>query len=228
VFNELLGDIANRFQTWLQASNTGTLVTNNRKDYINRAQRWLQNERVWDDQVRATSLTVSSGYASLPSDMVSLVAVAWDQDSDGKPEWYYYRDGDQGRGYRIVPTHTKAAGTSWQIQMFTGWPYTPNMCLYQKKLEDFEDTGTEYSFFPGELLLRVAQLIRQEEYNPKDYAVIKLSVKDLLKKYKGMQYQNPSMKRDVLDNNGNKIVLESQSLNGRTTVTSFRENGMDS
>ena len=230
MFNETFSDIANRFQLWAQTKNAGTLIANTRKDYLNRAQRWLQLERAWDAQVVSTSLTVSNSYASLPTDLISLVAIGYDQDGDGKAEWYYYKDGTRGHGYRLVPTHTKAAGTTWQIQLFTGWPYVPNLVLYQEKLDDFEDTGTEYSLFPGELLIRVAQMIYQGEYEKDNnkYNRLHNDVLNLLKKYEGMQYQNTEMRRDVLDDNGNPIHLESYTLSGSShSEPSWIENSRD-
>jgi len=229
-FNETFSDIANRFQTWSQADNVGTLVTNNRKDYLNRAQRWLQQERDWDGQVEQTSLTVRNSYASLPSDLVSLVAVGYDQEGDGKAEWFYYKSGRRGHGYRLVPTFTKAAGLSWQIQLFSGWPYVPNLVLYQKRLEDFEDSGTEYSFFPGELLLRVAQMIRQGEFEKGSdkYNRISRDVDVLLKKYIGLQFQNNEMRRVIVDDNGNPIHIDAYSLTGgKQKQPSWIENSRD-
>ena len=75
VFNEVFSDIANRFETWLQSNNAGRLVANNRKDYINRAQRWLQLEKPWEGLVVDSSITISNGVASLPPEFISLIAL---------------------------------------------------------------------------------------------------------------------------------------------------------
>lgn len=216
MFNEVFSDIANRFQTWLQANNVGNLVVNNRKDYLNRAQRWLQIEKPWEGLVVDTSITINNGVASLPSDFISLIALGHSINSDGRIDWYYYRDSYGSSGYRPVSTFSKYSGQTWSLKFFTGYPYQPNICRYQKKLDDFVDTGVEYSFFPGELLLKVGQLLRIEDYEPegRDYNTTKIAIDRLLKKYKNMEYQNNKMVFNTLDDNGNVLSFDSHSLDG--------------
>ena len=216
MFNELFADIANRFELWSQANNAGSTIANSRKDYLNRAQRWLQLEKPWEGLVTDSSLTITDGIAPLPNDYITLVTLGYSVNSDSKINWYYYRDADGGEGYRPVPTFSKSTGLSWTLHFFTGYPYQPNICRYQKKLDDFEDTGVEYSFFPGELLLKVAHLLRIEDYEPegKDYNTVKIAIDRLLKKYKNREYQNNKMSLEVLDDYGNKLQFSNTTLNG--------------
>ena len=120
-------------------------------------------KKIWECQVIDTTLTISNGYASLPSDYLSLVALGYSHNNDGKIDWFYYRNTNRAKGYRVVSTPSKSSGLSYQLQFFTGYPYTPNILRYQKRLDDFEDIGTEYCVLPGELLFAVAKMLRFED-----------------------------------------------------------------
>ncbi|HUT00622.1 MAG TPA: hypothetical protein VMY59_09925 [Candidatus Thermoplasmatota archaeon] len=230
MFNEVFRDVANRFQTWLMTHNVGTLVENARKDYLNRALMWLELQKQWECQVTDTSLTVSGGIASLPSNFLSMISIGHSHQNDGKIDWFYYNNSLRPQGYRLIPTGSRLTGYSYNIKFFNGYPFTPNILRYQKKFELFEDNGVEYIPLPGELLYEVAKLLRIEDiaHDGDKYAMSRRSVDLLLKRYEALQYKNTIMKREVLDNNGTPITIDSNTLcGGGSARGGFVENGTD-
>jgi len=216
MFNELIADSMDRFQIWIGNKNVSTTITNLRKHYYNRAQKQLEMEQAWDEQVVQETLTLTGNQATIPTNALRVVAVGHDYDGDKKPDWYYFNQADQGRGYSIIPNFSKATGRSNTLYLYIGFPYTINAFRYQKALEDFEDSGDEYSFFPTELLFSTAQLIRAKEKNakPSEYNTILIEQQRLLKNFKSAQYQNMSFKRSVNSHYGQRIEIDAVDLTG--------------
>jgi hypothetical protein len=231
MFDDTLEEYANRLELWLGSANVGSKITNLRLHYLNRALEQLQIHRPWEDQIAETSLTVTNKQATLPSDMLRILAVGYDNNSDKKAEYYYYSQAEASKGYTIIDSFTKAAGHSKVLHLYEGAPFEINLLRYQKRLEKYTDTGTEYLFFPGELLLKTAQLIAVEERGPgsKEYTSIHNSQKLLLREYEqAFQYQNQGFNRSIMGIDGRIIKLDNITLSGSDVreVPKF-DNGTD-
>ena len=212
-------ELRKRLSDWLRS--TGGDVTNLPLDLLNRAQNWLTEYRRWTDMMVSAELTAVSGETNsfyLPSDMAAFTMIFYDSDSDGKPEKYYYRHARHDDGYEITDTFDKSTGHSWVVKFYTTPSYTPK-AYYQRKLVDFtnDEVNTQYSFFPGELLLRTAQLIHIEEtgLTGTEVQVIINSQKGRLKDYAQAHHNvNNDLRMEINDDSGSKIKAESMDLTG--------------
>ena len=224
MFNETYLEISNRFKSFLQASSIGTLLPDVAKDYLNRAQRWLQLETPWTGLVVDTPLTIIDFIATFPSDFISLVSLGHSIIDDGKINWYYYRDAAGYEGYTLIPVFSKDVGMVWKAKFSGSYPYSPNVCRYQKKLSDFTATGTEYSFFPGDLLFAVAKYLRIIDYNPNgaDYKTHTVEIERLLKNCKKLQYQNNKIEWVTLGRDGMPVDYKTMNLTG--SYSSYQSN----
>lgn len=223
--SELFYDIKNRLNDWLRI--TGGDVSNRPLDLLNRAQNWLTEYKRWTDMMHRVELTPVAGSSTqftLPSDMASFTIVNYDSDSDGKPDKYYYRHARHHDGYEITDNFDKSTGHSWVITFYLAPEYTPEV-YYQKRLEDFVDYDTaaehtanpQYTFFPGELLLRAAQVIHIEETGlvSAEVQIIQNSLKNLLENYEQAHHNvNNDLRMEILDDSGERVWNEASSLMG--------------
>jgi hypothetical protein len=127
--------------------------------------------------------------AALPSDYGLLIHCYADTDSDGKPDYYYFKDGELIDGFKLVPNFSKSSGHSFSIQFFQS-PLEPLYIDYQTALENFTGEGTEYSFFPKNLLFRKMQHLRCLDKGMLDeWKALSAEFKDELGRFKS-QHQN--------------------------------------
>lgn len=206
----------NRMNDWMKHIATGANITDRTLDLANRAQDWLIMYKPWSDLVKTQALTVTDNQADFPSDFARMVHCNWDSDADGKPEGYFYNLGPSNKGYIVENTFTKAGGHSRVIKFFNTLGVDPIM-KYVYKLDDFAGTGTEYSFFPGELLLRTAQLLHIEEkgLSKIEYDMIYRSHNRLLTNYtQAHHYVNQELNRRINDSLGNEIIMQDVDLMG--------------
>ena len=97
LYTETYADVLARFKEWMtDRDNVGDYVADIALDYINRANQTLWGRAFWDDLMAHQALTLSGAVATLPSDYGRIYCVYHDQDADGKPDWYYYKDGRYG------------------------------------------------------------------------------------------------------------------------------------
>lgn len=182
---------------------------------INRAQDELWMYRAWDYLCKYQSLTLSSLTATLPSDFGGRICrIYCDTNSDNKPDRYYHKDGPVDSGYKIVDTFATATGHSVAITFFSTPPSTPVM-VYPAILSDFAGTGTEYTYFPADLLIATAQKIHIEEADlvGNEYQAILNRQAQLLRDYEqSHQYQNVELVMRQLDESGLEIENESYDL----------------
>ena len=224
LFSDTYTTIANRFKNWLQQSNEGAVyVADLALDYANRAQDSLEMEasRGWNyltaDRV-ALTLGGSTGLeCTLPTDCGVLLAVYHDANGDYKPDMYFYKDGKIVAGFQFTDTFAPTTGHARKIKFYyapTGVPY----CRYQKILADFTGTGTEYSFFPGQLLLLEMQRQRCIEKGLlNEYKSIDAEYTKQLRKFKE-QHQNcaEAMEIDINDANGLPVSIPEYGLGAGT------------
>lgn len=162
LFKDTFEDIATSFNSWVDSDITdATYVSNLVLEYANRAQESLLSEAAlgWQYLTKTVQLSLSGLTAALPSDYGLLINCYADTDSDGKPDFYYFKDGELLEGFKLLPNFTKSAGHAFSIQFYQN-PLEPLFIDYQTALEDFTGEGTEYSFFPHNLIFRKMQHLR--------------------------------------------------------------------
>ena len=217
IYTETYTEVSNRFKEWMtDRDNTGDYVTNISLDYINRARQVLSEKTFWDDLMKHSDLTVASRIATFPSDYGRTYGMYHDADGDDKADWHYYKDGKYDKGYKLIRNYDKTTGSTFTATFYRAPDYTP-ILLYQVSLANFVGSGTEYLFFPAELLLKQAQILYKEDADDLggDYDRIINSFKQLLMEHKaGHQFSNPDYVMEQNDATGNLVQNEDYSLDG--------------
>lgn len=224
-------ELANRLNDWLRVSNAGANVGNRALDLLNRAQEDLTMHRAWNDMLYDVALDVTDYIAALPSDMARIVEVFYDTDSDGKKEGGWYHRGPRNKGFKIITSGDKDLGYTYKIRFYQTLGQSP-ILRYQKKLDDFEDfedhsENVQYSFFPGELLIRAAQNIHIIEtgLTGAEMAVIQRDYDKQIQKYeKAHDWYTVQLRRKPVDIYGRETYIENINLSGNY---SYGENNND-
>jgi hypothetical protein len=219
--SDLFSDIKNAFLDWMDdQDNTGGNVSDTALLTLNRAQDNLERYDCWDDLVAEAAVTLGGTdgrTANLPSDLGEVIAVGIDTNGDGKWDHYYYRDStDVSDGYKIRYTFAKATGYAGTIQFLCTPQNTPKI-RYKSKLTDFTGSGTEYSFFPFDLILAEAQYIHATESGiaTNDLPAIEKRRKELLRDYRQEhQYKNNDMRSVQNDFRGYPVSNDGYSMTG--------------
>lgn len=208
--------IENRLLEFIPNDPAGDNVTNLPLDLINRARDELCLHRKWSGLRKKATLTLSGKTATLPTDCGEIISVFHDTDSDLLPEYRYYQDSAKSdNGYEKTVTYDKDVGMSETITFYTVPSHTPQI-RYRAVLPDFVGTGTEYLFFPGELLLSKAKQLGMEdngitsdgEYDRLESRVDKL-MKDFIHAH---QNENIEPIMEILDAKGSLLDEESYDL----------------
>lgn len=214
-------NIKNAFLDWMDDSdNTGGNTTDIALSVLNRAQDNLERYAAWDGLVKDAALTLGGTdgrTANLPTDFGEMIAVFADTNGDGKPDMFYYRDSpDVSIGYEIRFTFDKATGFSGTVQFFST-PQSTIYIRYKIKLTDFAGTGTEYSYFPFDLLLLEGQYIHITESGlvGPDYTAIATRRKEILRDYRQEhQFKNADMRMVQNDIRGYPVYNGGYSMTG--------------
>lgn len=194
----------------------GDSVTDLELDLLNRAQRNLLMVYQWDGLVKEATLTLTNDAATLPADCNSIIDVYHDSDSNNKQDFHYYENSTYDNGYKITNSFAKATGHSRTITFFRTPDYDPKL-VYWGDLDDFAGTGTEYSYFPPDLLLQEALYIHasEEGVSGSDLAAIVNRREELIQNYKmSSQFRNRNMKIIQNDEHGEPIDNDQYSLDG--------------
>jgi hypothetical protein len=155
-----------------------------------------------------------------------------DTDGNGKPDRFYYnRSTYQDDGYYVNNSFTKASGHSRTITFYD----TPSNTIYMEyvvALDDFTGTGTEYSFFPSNLLLAKAQMLYLEDDGRVSTSEYQLIYNRMLEEIRdlchSMQIENADMICPIKDDKGAVIEVESYGLsNADETINTTYENSVD-
>ena len=209
--------IENRFKDWLLSNNTGGNVDDVTLSIINSAQNSLWLRYNWQYLVKEYSLSTTADPQALPTDCGKIIRVSHDSDNDGRFDFDYYNDTrDTARGYKLRDAFTKAAGHVQTIEFFNSPSHTP-VLVYQMELDQFTGTGTEYSFFPLDLIMLRAQITYMGESGLVDGELDRILVlyKEFLTDYvQSHQYNNTDPVFEVNDYEGNRIEFDGMSLNG--------------
>ncbi|RPJ55959.1 MAG: hypothetical protein EHM12_11365 [Dehalococcoidia bacterium] len=153
--------IANAFKEFIGGSNTGEYINDLALHYINRAQESLNVYRKWQGLTMIQTLTLSGKTTTAIPDGL-IINVFEDTDGDGFPDKYYWnKSSNTSDGYFINNTFSKASGFTRTITFYSTPGSAPKM-EYIKILEDFTGTGTEYSFFPANMLIAKAAMLYLE------------------------------------------------------------------
>jgi hypothetical protein len=215
---------------WLIVSPSGGYTANLDLDLLNRANQWLQAYRRWDSLVAITTLTVQDNTINAvvypkssicPTDVKAILEIYVDNAVIGKPNIYFYEeDSDVATRYtkQLIWSKTSAA-PYWLLSWPSVSPLLSSPKLkYNRMIDDYTGVGTEYSFFPPNLLVRCAQKIHIEEkgitgdnVNP-----VIASFQEELKIYESMAQFN-NQKADLTPKNkfGQPIKLYGHQMNGR-------------
>jgi hypothetical protein len=220
--SDLFANIKNAFLDWMDdQDNSGGNVSDTALATLNRAQDNLERYECWDGLVKDANLTLGGTdgrTANLPTDFSGeVVGVGIDTNSDGKFDFLYYKDStDVSNGYKIRYVFTPATGYAGTIQ-FLNTPQQTPILRYKIKLTAFTGAGTEYSFFPFDLLLAEAQYIHVTESGivGNDLQAIEKRRKELLRDFKQeRQYKNHDMRSVQNDNMGYPVYNAGYSLIG--------------
>lgn len=217
--------VYNQILDWLtDISNDSNNVNNIALNIANRAQDRLWRYKDWDYLVKDLELSgdyaLDSDYSvTLPDDFGRIMKVGYDSDNDGKMDFYFYKGGDVTSGYKIRDTFTKAAGHSFSMTFFRS-PSSTITVVYQAVLTDFTASGTEYSYFPGDLLFAMAKKVYLEESPmPDELNVVNAELNTLLMDYvQKHQYVNSDMRAVLNDEAGDEVDNISMSLDGESGI----------
>jgi len=231
--NNTYEEIANSFKEFLVHSNVGNDVTDYALSYINRAQEDLNVYRDWADLVTRSQLTLTNKQATLPRDCAKILSVFDDGDGDGLPNnFYFLRTTRTNNGYYIISTFAKATGRSRAIKFYYS-VQSATYVRYLKRLENFTGTGTEYSFFPLDLILSKAQMMYLKDngrLSGTDYQMAASAFATALIDFQNaMQNENADMRMESKDDHGKRVGVESYSLSNGTdeNVNSGYDNDVD-
>lgn len=231
LFKDTFEGISDSFNSWADASPTDAeYVSNLTLEYANRAQECLLSEAAsgWQYLTKTVLLTVTNNVATLPTDYGVLIHCFDDADQDGKPDHYYFKDGELLSGFVFSDPFTKAAGHSFSLSFYES-PLEPLYAQYQSALEDFTGEGTEYSFFPKNLLLRKMQHLRCLDKSMLDeWKALSADYQIELGKFK-TQHQNVSVPigMQINDSRGAQIHIPRYRLGGVNRRTVGRTNDTD-
>ena len=202
-----------RLDDWLREA--GGEVEDLTLDLYNRALDFLLLEADWEELlVRYQLSSLSSNSQALPADCSRIVRCWHDSNGDGKPDWYYYEHANVETGYYLSSSFDINTGRSKTITFYRSPNYDPYI-EYIKTLTHFTGEGTEYSFFPHDLLTRTAQLIHIGEADlvGKEYEAILFQQDKMMRNYKTThQYKNRDMASQINDNAGYPIEVEDYNL----------------
>jgi hypothetical protein len=180
LYGETISVIRKRLRNWLVYSASGSELDYLDLDLLNRARQWLENVKwKWDPLAVIVPLTMATDRTAIcPSDMKTPHEVFVDPVVTNKPNIWFSED-HSDVAFRYTKFYTPFSTTDngatvtggyWTIQFPSVSPLLSNPKLrYTKFLPDYvgyDDQGAEiveYSFFPGNLLLRTAQKIFAEE-----------------------------------------------------------------
>lgn len=226
VYKDLISTLRGRLNDWLIVNPVGGNIANLDLDLLNRAQGWLCTYRPWDFLKKSAALTLgSSNIAVLPDNLWQILEVYADVNGDGKPDWWYYQDDpDISKRYVLNSTFDTTTGHVWTISFPSTAAVLQSLVVrYIASLPDYvgaTSDGTpvvEYSFWPGELLLRCAQKIFLEEngiVNDNKNAIM-VSFREQLTNFEQFaQKTNVAMDHTIKNRNGVPVKMFGHAMDG--------------
>jgi len=197
----------------------------------------LQSYRNWDCLKITVTLTVGDNTISgtlytkssiLPTDLSTIFSVYVDNATVGKPNIYFYEnDNDIAQRYtkQYIYDSSDPTKSYWLILWPSVSPLLSNpKCEYLRIVPDFTGSeADEYTFFPGELLLRTAQKIRIDEkgLTGDNNQALLLSFRENLAQFERMNQSN-NVRPDMVPKNrfGQPIRIGGYRLDGNQRPSS--------
>ena len=218
---DTIATIRARLRNWLIYSSATSEIATLDLDFLNRAKAWLESYK-WqiDPLITVYSLTLDSSYqVDCPSDLKTIVDVYSDVTINGIPDIHFYEDHiDPQQRYTKIYTHDNETGGYWTLTFNSLSTFLSSLKLkYAKFLEDYTGSGTEYSFFPGELLLKTAQKLFAEEkgLTGDNVDLLMKSHIEVLRNYEtSIQGNNQVCDLTPKDNYGNPLRISGYKLDG--------------
>jgi len=234
---EPISNIRKRIRDWLINSATGGNVDQLDLDLLNRANRYLEDQRRWDFLRRVYTMTVTdngSGQGKtciLPPEVQVIEQVYIDNAIVGKPQiWFYEDDPDVAQRYTKEYVYDKAVGGYWVLTFPSVSPLLSNpKMLYKTTLPEFVGADAdgneivEYAVWPSELLIRCAQKIHVEEKGTTGFDVqgILNAYADCFQKFETkMQFTNQRADLTPKNKFGMPYKVEGMRLNGSGSMGS--------
>jgi hypothetical protein len=223
-----VSDVKPQITDWLKQR--GGSVSDLPLNLINRGRERIWGYRPWDFLCTAYALTVSNKSATLPADIGRILSVYHDSDSDGKPDWFYFRNDTRvDHRYSIATTVSLTAAPSHVMS----WPTAPNSTpyvYYQKAIDDVS-LDTHYLVFPRELVIRAAQLshIIEKNLRGNEMEGIQRDFDRLMIDFEQVcQHNNNAMNLVMNDAAGDPICTEQYTMEGAVgNYTSPHDNSYD-
>lgn len=205
---------------WLTNSGRGKNVTDLALSLANRAQKNLWAKKAWCDLVTDASISLSSGSFTFPANFGRIIDIWGNLDGTGVPSYWYYEADSYEKGYKLRDSFTAATGHAWTITFH--YPQSDTQMRYQRLLSDFTGNGTEYSFFPSNLLILECQKINtRDKGNTKEWQMIKADWEEEFKDFCNChQWVNYDPTPKMRDRNGSEIITNEYSLDGSDYVKS--------
>jgi hypothetical protein len=207
-------DIRPALSDWTINSRSGKAVTDLHLLLANRAQNDLWMKKPWSNLSKSVDITLNnSSQYTIPADVGRIIDVG--DYVSGVPHSWYYEGDDETYGYTIDAGFTKSAGFA-RVMTFNFNVGSTLKMRYVKVLEDFTGVGTEYSYFPANLIIAYAQMINSNSKgNDKEYQLIKMQFEDIYRDFlNSTQYINANTGPALNDRAGNKVVSQGFSLGG--------------
>jgi hypothetical protein len=228
LYGETISTIRKRLRNWLIYSTSTSEVPYLDLDLLNRARQWLENYRwKWDPLTTIVSLTLDSNRdAVCPSDLKTILEVYVYPVITNKPNiWFSEDHSDVAFRYTKFYTHDNDTGGFWTIRFPSVSPLLSNPKLkYSRFLPDYVGYSgsteiVEYSFFPGNLLLRTAQKIFIEDkgITGDNVEPILNAFKEELRNYEvSTQFNNQVCDLTPKNRFGQPIQISAYALDGST------------
>jgi len=210
-------DIQPILSDWTINSRSGKSVSDLQLSLANRATQNLWNKKAWSNLVLLVSLSLDSNGAyaidTNLSDFGRIVDIA--DYSDNVPTQWYEEGNDETFGYKMTNAFTKAAGQS-RVMTFNNPSVISLKMRYVQTLEKFTGSGTEYSYFPANLVILEAQKINtSSKGNPKQHQLFVQEYNDAYNDYKNTtQWVNANTRPVMRDHYGSKVTPQTFSLAG--------------
>jgi hypothetical protein len=222
---DTIAAIRSRFNTFAKFPSVGNTVSGRDLDYLNRANKWLSQFTRWDNLNKKAALVLISGKTyQIPTDCAQVNEIYSDSDSDGHPEYYYYnRSQNRYNGVYFSSTYDKATGTTNTVTFISDVTETPYIG-YTQVLPDFSGSGTEYPFWPSELILRCAQKLYIEDkgiVNDGDKFALQAFEKELANYWHTAQNQVPYVNATPKDRYGIPMFGNCPSLDGGNIAVDY-------
>jgi len=212
-----LADFRPRILDFISNHDSSDNVSDVALEHANRAQKNLWMKKPWDDlAVEVDVILVSNSYA-LPSDFGRVIWLYANLDGTGAAGYLVWNSLDYD-GYKIRDVFTKASVHSLTLSF--NYDQTDSIkMIYQKVLPDFTGSGNEYLFFPANIMLLEAEKINlREKGDLKELAAANSAFDFEFKEFaNSRQWVNQNPTGGFRDGQGNKIVMQSYSLNGETS-----------